>query len=234
MPLSRVPPGFPPGSRTERSLYYQVETLISDGRSSAPCTLNDDRWVRRSGGPLPASHVPLGVRLPDPGHAVRERRTGEDLDQLLPDRLGHRRQYAGRNLRADWRRLVGDRAGSQARQADRAVRLLAPGLGMAGGNLERDLATVCRLAEQVEPMPGWCGPSTNSSRHRRDWAFRTLHREVLAGSPNAIIGMLGLAYKEHTHSTRNSPSLALIAQLTPWRLRVHDPVVSAGQLRIRM
>jgi UDPglucose 6-dehydrogenase len=43
-----------------------------------------------------------------------------------------------------------------------------------------------------------------------------------------VIGVLGLAYKENTHSTKNSPSLALIAQLKPWRLRVHDPVVPAS------
>ena len=34
--------------------------------------------------------------------------------------------------------------------------------------------------------------------------------------------MLGLAYKENTHSTKNSPSLALITHLTPWQLRVYD------------
>jgi UDPglucose 6-dehydrogenase len=51
---------------------------------------------------------------------------------------------------------------------------------------------------------------------------------VLAENPRAVIGVLGLAYKENTHSTRNSPSLALIAELKPWRLRVHDPVVPAS------
>ena len=40
--------------------------------------------------------------------------------------------------------------------------------------------------------------------------------------------MLGLAYKENTRSIRNSPSLALIAHLKPWRLRVYDPVVPAS------
>ena len=40
--------------------------------------------------------------------------------------------------------------------------------------------------------------------------------------------MLGLAYKENTHSTKNSPSLALIKQLGGWQLRVHDPVVPAA------
>jgi UDPglucose 6-dehydrogenase len=67
---------------------------------------------------------------------------------------------------------------------------------------------------------------TNSA-HRRDWVLRTLHAEVLARRPDAVIGILGLAYKENTHSTKNSPALGLVAQLTPWRLRVYDPVVPA-------
>ena len=32
-------------------------------------------------------------------------------------------------------------------------------------------------------------------------------------SRSATVGILGLAYKENTHSTKNSPSLALIAHL---------------------
>jgi UDPglucose 6-dehydrogenase len=55
-----------------------------------------------------------------------------------------------------------------------------------------------------------------------------LHEQVLTANPKAVIGVLGLAYKENTHSTKNSPSLALIAQLKPWRIRVCDPVVPAS------
>jgi UDPglucose 6-dehydrogenase len=55
-----------------------------------------------------------------------------------------------------------------------------------------------------------------------------LHNEVLARKSDALIGILGLAYKENTHSTKNSPSLALISTLAPWRLKVYDPVVPAS------
>ena len=46
--------------------------------------------------------------------------------------------------------------------------------------------------------------------------------------PTARVGVLGLAYKEHTHSTKNSPALALLGRLRGMDLRVHDPVVPAG------
>jgi UDPglucose 6-dehydrogenase len=66
-----------------------------------------------------------------------------------------------------------------------------------------------------------------NSRHRRDWALQTLHREVLAKTGDPVIAVLGLAYKQDTDSTKNSPSLELLAHLTPFRVRVFDPLVLA-------
>jgi UDPglucose 6-dehydrogenase len=102
---------------------------------------------------------------------------------------------------------------------------LAPGLGIAGGNLERDLATVCRLAEEVGSDDSVVRAWVANSRHRRDWAIRTLRQAVLDRMRDPLIAVLGLAYKENTHSTKNSPALALISQLHDYRLIVHDPVV---------
>ena len=39
--------------------------------------------------------------------------------------------------------------------------------------------------------------------------------------------MLGLAYKENTHSIKNSPSIGLLDHLHAWNVRLHDPVVPA-------
>jgi UDPglucose 6-dehydrogenase len=108
-----------------------------------------------------------------------------------------------------------------------AFSYLAPGLGIAGGNLERDLATVVNFAFETGADAGVIEAFVENSRHRRDWALRTLHAELLDAKPDAKIGVLGLAYKENTHSIKNSPSLALIAHLTPWPLKVYDPIVPA-------
>src|SRR5262249_18490312 len=51
---------------------------------------------------------------------------------------------------------------------------------------------------------------------------------VLAKNPVARIAVLGLAYKENTHSTKNSPALALLDRLRGHDVRVHDPVVPAS------
>jgi UDPglucose 6-dehydrogenase len=107
---------------------------------------------------------------------------------------------------------------------------LAPGLGLAGGNLERDLATVLSLSESTGTEASLIRSFVRNSEHRRHWALRTLHAEVLSSKPGAVIAVLGLAYKENTHSVKNSPALALIAHLGPWPLRVFDPVVTASSV----
>src|SRR5260370_5677060 len=126
---------------------------------------------------------------------------------------------------ADWREIV------PALKLDRrigAFAYLAPGLGIAGGNLERDLATVLRFAEATGSEASLIAAFLTNSAHRRDWVLRTLHREVFATNPGAALAILGLAYKENTHSIKNSPSLALIAALGPWRLALYDPAVPAS------
>ena len=50
---------------------------------------------------------------------------------------------------------------------------------------------------------------------------------MLEENPSAVIAVLGLAYKENTHSTKNSPSLRLLSHLEGRNVRVHDPVVPA-------
>jgi UDPglucose 6-dehydrogenase len=105
---------------------------------------------------------------------------------------------------------------------------LSPGLGISGGNLERDLQTVLTIGKQDGTDVGLIEAWQHNSQHRKDWPWRTLEAAVLAKNPNAVIAVLGLAYKENTHSTKNSPSLRLLSHLEGRTVRVHDPVVPAS------
>jgi UDPglucose 6-dehydrogenase len=109
-----------------------------------------------------------------------------------------------------------------------AYSYLAPGLGIAGGNLERDLATVERLAAAHNTDAGIVRAWRANSRHRRDWAVRTIRTALLDAEPDAVVAVWGLAYKENTASVRNSPSLATIAQLPGTKFRLHDPLIPAS------
>ena len=105
---------------------------------------------------------------------------------------------------------------------------LTPGLGIAGGNLERDLVTVKRLAEGSQADTGIVDAWQRNSAHRKDWTARTL-REALAkrgiALNGATVAVWGLAYKENTHSTKNSPSLQFIAAIPECRKQTYDPAV---------
>jgi UDPglucose 6-dehydrogenase len=109
-----------------------------------------------------------------------------------------------------------------------AYAYLAPGLGIAGGNLERDLATVRRLSEGYGTEAGLISAWLRNSRYRRDWPLRQLHERVVSRVDDPVIGILGVTYKENTHSIKNSPAVALIRELVSFRLRVFDPAVRAS------
>ncbi len=227
--LSQVPPGFTRAhAQTGRHLFYQVETLIF-GRA-VERALHPERYIvgcSQPSDPLPeafaavlsANNCPiLAMRFESAELAkisinfclVASVSTANTLAEICE------------NVGADWSEIV------PALKLDRRIgqySYLAPGLGIAGGNLERDLATVINLAGEsgadVSVVEAWLA----NSRHRRDWALRTLYRELLAKCSDPVIAVLGLAYKQDTHSTKNSPSIALLGSLTPFRVRVFDPVV---------
>ena len=227
--LCQVPPGFTRGLplATDR-LFYQVETLIF-GRAVERVT-QPERFIVGCAEP--------DIPLPEAYRAVLDaygcpilpmRYESAELAKIsinmcLVASIGVANTMAElcEKIGADWSEIV------PALKLDRRIgpySYLAPGLGIAGGNLERDLATVIRLADANGTDCGIVRAWLENSRHSRDWALRKV-REVLDLSADPLIAVWGLAYKENTHSIKNSPSLATIAGLPNVRLRLHDPVVS--------
>lgn len=99
---------------------------------------------------------------------------------------------------------------------------LTPGLGVGGGNLTRDLATVRALAAEHGTHAAIIDEWNESTRRRRDWALRLLHRHALV-RPDAIVAIWGLSYIPNTASMKNSPGLALIEGLGRYAVRAYDP-----------
>ncbi len=100
---------------------------------------------------------------------------------------------------------------------------LKPGLGIAGGNLERDLVTVRGLAAGFGTEAGVVDAWIRNSAHAKSWALRILARELTAAKPTARIAVWGLAYKQDTHSIKNSASLELMRALPECRFQAYDP-----------
>ena len=230
--LSQVPPGFTRArQRPGRTILYQVETLVF-GRAVERAT-KPERFI-------------LGCLDPDAALPPAWQGFLESFGcPLLPMRLESAElakisincALAASVTTANTLAELCERVGADWSEIAPALKLdarigpyayLAPGLGLAGGNIERDLATVMRLSEQHGTDAGMIRAIVANSRHRKDWALRELHEALLATTPQARIGVLGLAYKENTHSVKNSAALELIAQLAAWPVRAFDPAVPAS------
>lgn len=228
--LSQVPPGFTRAhQQPDRVVYYQVETLafgLAMERATRP-----ERII--VGVPDPKQPLPDALArfltsfdcpiLPMGFESAELTKISINCCLVASISVANTLAELCENIGADWSEIA------PALRLDRRIgkhSYLAPGLGISGGNLERDLATVMRFSEAHGTEAGVIRAFITNSRYRRDWVLRVLHDQLLDQSPASSIGILGLAYKENTRSTKNSPSLALIEHLGPWKLRAYDPAIS--------
>jgi UDPglucose 6-dehydrogenase len=233
--LSQVRPGFmrsiagsvaAGAAPADARLFYQVETLVFG--AAVERALHPERYIvgaARPDAPLPSPYrawldsfnCPVLVMRYESAELAKIA-----INCFLVSSVATTNTLAEvcEAVGAEWSEIA------PALRLDRRIgphAYLAPGLGIAGGNLERDLATVQGLAAEhgtdARVVTAWQG----NSAHRKDWVLRVLHREVLPRRPNPRVAVLGIAYKPNTHSTKNSASLALLASLSAWPVRAYDP-----------
>lgn len=228
--LSQVPPGFTRSKlRADRILFYQVETLIF-GRAMERALL-PERYIIGCADPAQALPEAFDKFLKEHGCPILPMRYESaelakiSINMCLVASVSTANTLAElcEKIGADWSEIV------PALKLDRRIgpySYLAPGLGIAGGNLERDLATVCNFADQYGTDAGVVRAWIKNSQHRKNWVARTLQHALTGKKSNSTVAVWGLAYKENTHSTKNSASISTILQLKHLRLRVFDPIVS--------
>jgi UDPglucose 6-dehydrogenase len=236
--LSQVPPGYTrecKRGRAGRRLHYQVETLIF-GRAMERARF-PERFIVGCAEPAQPLPPALARFLESFGCPVLLMRyESAELAKISINMCLVASVSAANTLAelcecigADWSEIA------PALKLDKRIgphAYLAPGLGIAGGNLERDLATVCSMADRHGTDAGVVRAWFANSRHRKEWAWRTLDKLILSRQPDAKLAVLGLAYKEDTHSTKNSPALALLSRLRGRSVTVFDPVVSPADADI--
>ncbi len=231
--LCQVPPGFTRGLRDlpHDRLIYQVETLIF-GRA-VERAFSPERFIVGCADPalpLPPAYRQLLDAFACPILTMRYEsaelaKISINFCLVASVSVANTLAEVSEAVGADWSEIV------PALKLDRRIgpySYLTPGLGISGGNLERDLRSVLDIAAakgtDSSVVDAWVANST----YRKDWCWRVLRDRLLAGKPDAAVAVLGLAYKENTHSTKNSPSLVLLAHLAGKDVRVHDPVVAAS------
>jgi UDPglucose 6-dehydrogenase len=230
--LSQVPPGYtralpvPPAQ-----LYYQVETLVF-GRAVERAT-KPERFIVGCADPRRPLSAALQTFLdsfacpilPMAYESAELAKISINFCLVASITVANTLAEICERVGADWSDIA------PALKLDRRIgpgAYLSPGLGIAGGNLERDLRTVVQIGEAKKTDVGVVKAWLANSAHRKDWPWQVLQDHDLKGNPAAKIAVLGLAYKENTHSTKNSPSLALLAHLRGMQVKVHDPVVPAS------
>lgn len=228
--LSQVEPGFTRALQapSPERRFYQVETLVF-GRA-VERTTQPERYIVGCADParplpphfeavLEAFGCPI---LPMRYESAELAKISINFCLVASVSVANTLAEVCEAIGADWSEIV------PALKLDRRIgqySYLAPGLGIAGGNLERDLTTIERIGGAKGTDTGVVAAWKVNSRHRRDWAARTIKAALLDKNPGATVAVWGLAYKENTHSVKNSPSLATIAQLPGTKLRLHDPIV---------
>ena len=122
---------------------------------------------------------------------------------------------------ADWHEII------PALQLDQRIgkkAYLKPGLGISGGNVERDVYSIQRILKKNKQPLSIIKAFQRNSQYMKSWVYRILEREKILSKKNKFsIGVLGLAYKENTNSVKNSPTLHLLKKLKNTKIRIYDP-----------
>jgi len=130
---------------------------------------------------------------------------------------------------ADWSEMV------PALKLDKRIgqsAYIRPSLGVAGGNLERDLVTLRQLGAAHDVETRYLDALQAANDARFDWVHRKLADGLLVHGAAGTVAIWGLTYKKDTKSTKNSPALRLLAEIDPrLTLQAWDPAVGLDEVR---
>lgn len=232
--LGQVSPGYTRTLATRHparaeGIFYQVETLVFG--DAVRRALEPERYIVGAADPsqpLPAAfrawHAAFGCPVLVMRHESAEL-AKIAINLFLVSSVSTTNTVAElcERIGADWSEIA------PALRLDRRIgphAYLQPGLGLAGGNLERDLATTRELAAQHQTDSRLIEAWQRNSAYRKAWAREILQRELLEKNFRARVAVWGLAYKADTHSTKNSAALELLATVPACEFHVYDPAVA--------
>ncbi|NQV96379.1 MAG: nucleotide sugar dehydrogenase [Acidimicrobiaceae bacterium] len=227
--MSQVSPGFTRLINFDvRRLFYQVETLIF-GQAVERAT-RPERFIVGCANPFTVLPTAYQSVLNSFGCPILPMRYESAelakiaINVLLVASVTTANTLAEicEHIGADWMEIV------PALRLDKRIgnaSYIQPGLGIAGGNLERDLATVLKLSNEHSTESSVVRAFLANSLHRRDWVRSVIDAEPVLMLDEACVAVLGLAYKENTNSTKNSQAVEFLFGWSPRLARVHDPLV---------
>jgi len=131
------------------------------------------------------------------------------------------------SIEADWGEII------PALRLDKRIGAFAylnPGLGISGGNLERDLTTFTNFANKYETDSFIVKAWKKNSELRKNWIWKIYTNLGLNHDKSIRVGLLGLSYKENTNSIRNSAAIKFRKNVDNQKIVSYDPVVSLNTI----
>jgi UDPglucose 6-dehydrogenase len=224
---SQVPPGFISKIKwNKKKLYYQVETLIFG--KAVKRALSPERIIIGKNNDSLNKYYKIYLKKFKCPKILMNYKSAELTKIFINIYLISQvtttnvlSEYAENNG-ANWNDI------KKAIMLDKRIgknAYLSPGLGISGGNLERDLKTLSKLSNQRTEYKNLFNSFSKISKIRKDWVLLKLKKfRYLEKFKN--IGILGLSYKEGTNSVKNSPSINLIKKIKKLNvsiIRTYDP-----------
>ena len=213
--LSQVQPGFTRMINFDNSrLYYQVETLILG--NAIERALKPERIIigcKNSESKINKLFLYYLSKFDCP--IIKMKYESAELAKisiniLLASSITATNMLAQvcEKISADWYEIIpalrlDKRIGKQA--------YLKPGLGISGGNIERDVCSIQTILKKNQQPFSITKAFQENSQYMKSWVYRILKQEkIILKKDKYNIGILGLAYKENTNSIKNSPALHLL------------------------
>jgi len=243
--MSQVPPGFTRALRgriTARRpdldvrLYYWVETLIF-GRA-VERYLKPERIILGCpdpGQPLPPNLAQAVGRFGCPVFPMRYEsaelaKTAINLYLCAAVTYANTLADLCEAVGADWTEMMPALRGDQRIGPAAYIR---PSLGIAGGNLERDMVTLRGLCRSHGVDGEFIETMIAGNDRRVRWVERKLTEHVFAAVERPTVAVWGLTYKRGTRSTKNSVALRVVRGLLGrCDVRAWDPLVTAADIDV--
>ena len=226
--LSQVQPGFTRLIKFDhRRLYYQVETLIFGNaleRALKPeriiigCDSSESKINRFLLNYLDNYKCPI-IKMKYESAEL----TKISINLLLASSITTTNMLAQacEKVSADWHEII------PALQLDQRIgrrAYIKPGLGISGGNIERDIGSIKKIFKKDYQPLSIIKVFQRNSVYMKSWVYRILEKEkVLSQKSKHSMGILGLAYKENTNSVKNSPTLNLLRRIKNNKITIYDP-----------
>ena len=226
--LSQVYPGFTRSINFDHSrLFYQVETLVlgkAVDRALMPeriiigCEKSESNIQNLFLNYLKSFNCPI-IKMKYESAEL----TKISINILLASSIitANILAEACNKISADWYEIMpalklDERIGEKA--------YIKPGLGISGGNIERDISTIQKILIKNKYSTSIIKNFRKNSLYMKSWVYRILKEQrILINNNNFTIGILGLAYKANTNSVKNSPTLHLLRKIKNKKILIYDP-----------